>query len=350
MSTSTTPTDRQRVTEALAEAAAAASFAPSIHNTQPWHWRIRQGVLELWAVRARQLTATDPEGRMLAISCGTALHHAQVALAAQGYQAHVVQLPDPANPDHLADVTPADHHPVSAAAMRLYQAIALRHTDRRPVTETPVDPEALVALVDAVQAHGAHLHVLRRDQVIQLASAASYAQGTESRNQAFRAELAYWAGGDRPDGTGVPDEVIPDQIPQTTVPERDFGQLGTLPVSAAHDTAASYAILYDEADGPEDWLRAGQALSAGWLAATEMGVSVLPLSAAVEVPSTRQTLRQMLFGLGYPHLVLRFGNADPEHRGPRPTPRLPSSQTIEMVDEPASGGASDGEGSESADE
>jgi nitroreductase len=323
----------QQVNEVLAEAAAAASFAPSIHNTQPWHWRIRPNSLELWAVRDRQLSATDPEGRMLMVSCGTALHHAVVALAAQGYRADVLRLPDPGQPDHLATVTLADHGGVTPEAMRLYQAIAMRHTDRRPVTDTPVDPDALLALVKAVQAQGASLHVLRRDQVIELAAAASYAQKTENSDEAFRAELAYWAGGARPAGSGVPGTAIPESVPQTTVPERDFGQLGTLPVSAEHDTAASYVIVYREDDSPEAWLRAGEALSAAWLTATELGVSVLPLSAAVEVVTTRQTLRQMLFGIGYPQIVLRLGNADPEHRGPRPTPRLPSSQTIETVDE-----------------
>lgn len=322
-----------RAVDALAEAAAAASFAPSIHNTQPWHWRVRPAALDLWAARSRHLPATDPEGRMLTISCGAALHHAQVALDALGYQVTVSPLPDPAHPDHLARVTVPGRGPVTAAALRLYQAIALRHTDRRPVTEHAVSPDALRGISAAVQGLGGHLHVLRRDQVIQLAAAASAAQAAESRDEGFRAELAYWAGDGRPEGAGVPASVIPERLPRTLVPERDFGRLGTLPISAEHDSAAVYAILYGEGDEQGDWLRAGQALSAGWLAATELGVSVLPLSATVEVAATRLALRRMLFGLGYPHLVLRFGNADPDHRGPRPTPRLPSSQTIETLDE-----------------
>jgi nitroreductase len=333
MSSSTTAAGLRQVDEALAEAATAASFAPSIHNTQPWHWRIRPGALELWAVNERQLAATDPEGRMMLVSCGAALHHARVALAAQGYETTVLRMPDPTHPDHLAHLTVGGHGPVTAASMRMYQAIALRHTDRRPVTDQPVPPDALLGIVNAVQEHDSHLHILRRDQVIELASAASYAQSTENRDERLRAELAYWTGGVRPDGSGVPAEAIPDRVPQTTVPGRDFGQLGALPISAAHDTAASYAILYGAEDTPVTWLRCGEALSAGWLAATELGVSVLPLSAVVEVPATRQTLRHMLFGIGHPNLVLRFGNADPEHRGPRPTPRLPSAQTIETVGE-----------------
>lgn len=37
-----------------------------------------------------------------------------------------------------------------------------------------------------------------------------------------------------------------------------------------------FILLYGDADEPLNWLRAGEALSAGWLTATERGVSILP--------------------------------------------------------------------------
>src|SRR5262249_54306817 len=150
--------------------------APSVHNTQPWHWKVRPDALELWAVAARHLPAADPQARLATISCGTALHHARAPLAALGYEVTVLRLPDPAPPQFLAHISVAGHHPVTAPAMRLYQAIGLRCTDRRPVTGVPVDQAALRQITDAVREHGMNLHVLRRDQVIELAAAASQAQ------------------------------------------------------------------------------------------------------------------------------------------------------------------------------
>ena len=44
-------------------------------------------------------------------------------------------------------------------------------------------------------------------------------------------------------------------------------------------------------------------------------------------------LRGMLVEDFHPYLVLRLGNADPQHRGPAPTPRLSSTQTVETLDE-----------------
>jgi hypothetical protein len=89
---------------ALREAAEHALAAPSIFNTQPWRWQITDGTLRLWADRGRQLLVADPEGRLLTVSCGVALHHARVALTAARHETVVRRLPDPANPDLLAEI------------------------------------------------------------------------------------------------------------------------------------------------------------------------------------------------------------------------------------------------------
>ncbi|GAA4711729.1 Acg family FMN-binding oxidoreductase [Phytohabitans rumicis] len=315
----------------LAEAAAAAGYAPSVHNTQPWRWRVTTDALDLIAVRDRQLRVADPDGRLLTISCGAALHHARVALATEGRAPDVTRMPDPANPDHLARITIGERTPVTPQAMRLFQAARLRHTDRRPVSDTPVGPAAIEEIRRTVHTEGLELHVLTTDQVLDLAAAASHADKAETEDEQQRTELAYWIGGDRPDGTGVPDAVIPSRAPETTVPGRDFVRAGTLSVGAGHDRAAVYAMLYGPGDEPADWLRAGEALSASWLAATEQGLTVLPFSSVIELPATREALRRVISGIGYPYLVLRLGLADPDVAGPPHTPRLPGAQTIDVV-------------------
>jgi hypothetical protein len=323
----------QAGTAGLAAAARMAGYAPSIHNTQPWRWRVHGDDLELWAVRQRQLPVTDPLGRLLAISCGAALQHARLALAAEGWQADVAYLPDPDDrPDLLARITVTGRTEVTPEAMRLLQTARVRHTDRRPVAETPVDPATIDQLRAVANREEANLHVLRRDEVIELAAAASHAQHVESMDPSWVEELSYWAGGSRADGLGVPDNVIPSAQPFTTVPGRDFATTGTLPVGPGHDRAAVYAILYGDEDTSLAWLHAGEALSAVWLQATERDLTVLPLSAAVEVAQTRQVLMGMLANLGEPFLVLRFGLADPDHAGPPHTPRMPSDQVVDIVE------------------
>lgn len=316
------------VAAALAGAAACAGYAPSIHNTQPWRWRVMPDKLELYAVRDRQLRATDPEGRLLTISCGTALHHARVALAAEGWTVEVVRHPDPDQPDLLAVLAPTGRGPVTTAAIRLVQAAQLRRSDRRPVSDTPVPATALDVIRAAVTEEELELHVLSGDQVQDLAAAASRAGEVEAADPGIQEELLYWTGRS-PAGTGMPASVLPASAPRTTVPGRDFGHPGTLPIGPGHDRMARYAVLFGPDDEPASWLRAGEALSSCWLVATQRGVSMLPLSGAIEVPATRATLRRLLAGIGQPYLVLRLGLADPEHAGPPHTPRMPAAQVVD---------------------
>jgi hypothetical protein len=157
------------------------------------------------------------------------------------------------------------------------------------------------------------------------------AAAVQANDQRAREELAYWTSTAAPNGTGLPPGVLPDHPAQTTVPGRDFGRTGTLPVGTGHDRTAVYALLFGDADEPLGWLRSGEALSAAWLTATALGVSVVPLSDVVAVAYTRQRLRHLLAGIGCAHLVLRLGIADPEPTGYVRTPRLSTMCVVDRI-------------------
>ena len=285
MPTQTHPTDAQAVAQVLVEAATVAGYAPSIQDSQPWRWRVAGTRLDLFADHTRALEVTDPDGRLATLSCGAALHHARIGLAAQGWRASLTRMPDPGDRGHLARLRVLGRAPVELTAVRRTHTIRLRRTDRRPVTGPAVGTDDLVAIGAAARAEGGWLHILRPDQVLDLAGAAGRAQQTETADLAWRAELGYWA-----------------------------------------DRTAAYAVLYGRDDQPLDWLRAGEALSSAWLVAVELGVSVLPLSAVVAVADTRQTIRQLVADLGHPYLVLRLGRLEV---GPPLAPRLPVHQIID---------------------
>ena len=316
------------VRQALLEAADAARYAPSIHNTQPWRWVVHPDRLELYAVTERQLQREDPDAHMLLLSCGTALHHARTALDAGGWRYRVDR---PAG-SPLAEIRLDRHTAADPAAARRFALIPVRHTDRRTVTDQPVGQPHLDELVRVVEQERCGLHLLSRDQVIELAVAMERAQEAQTADEGLRDEMSAWVGGDRASGTGVPDAAIPENPPLTTVAERDFGVAGTLAAGAGHDTAATYAVLYGPDDAPADWLRAGEALSGLWLTATERGINVLPQSSPVEVEFTRAELLRLLSGVGLPYLVVRLGTLDPAQPGSARTPRLPVEQVVEVRD------------------
>ena len=323
-----TPVADRPPADVLMGAANAAGHAPSILNTQPWRWRVYPEHLELFAERTRQLVAGDPSGRLLMLSCGAALHHARVALAAQGWLVEVTRLPDPHDPDLLARLVVNGRTSAAAETTRLAEAIPVRHTDRRPVKDQPMSASTLDSIEVAANVE-ARLQILTSSQVLDVAAAAGRAAVIEAADPYIVEELAYWTGRRGPEGTGMPADVILDHPPQTTVPARDFGRHGTLPAGVGHDRSAIYALLYGDADEAGNWLRAGEALSAAWLTATNLGVSVVPLSGVIELASTRATIRSLLADLGYPYLVLRLGSANPEPADMAHTPRLATAQLID---------------------
>ncbi|GAA0578860.1 NAD(P)H nitroreductase [Paractinoplanes ferrugineus] len=310
---------------ALRDAADAARYAPSIHNTQPWKWTVHPDRLELHAVTGRQLAVQDPDGHMLLLSCGAALHHARVALAAAGWQVRVER---PAG-DPLAVLHADRQGAADPAAVELFEQVKARHTDRRTVGDTPLAPAVLDDLVAATERAGARLHLVGRDQLIDLAVIVERAQKTESADERLQEEIAEWVGGERSGGTGIPAANLPAGLPLTTVQERDFGTAGTLPVGEGHDSAATYAVLYGTGDDRVEWLRAGEALNALWVAATAHGAGVLPLSSPIEVGYTRLELRRLIGDLGAPYLVLRLGVLNEASTKPSGTPRLPVDQVID---------------------
>jgi hypothetical protein len=329
------PSHGRALAQVLRQAAEEAGRAPSILNTQPWRWRVRDDVLELHADRTRQVVSIDPEGRLLTLSCGAALHHVRVALAAAGHEPAVVRRPRPGDPDLLAQVRVAGPHSVASKDISLHRSIKRRHTDRRLLpAPVPVPADAEAGLRAAAEAEHAWLHRVGPDQLGFLAAAAKRAQAVQLKDERYQEDLGAWTHGSRSSGQGVSPETIVAPVPRP-VPLRDFtvdtGAL--LHPGLGDDRFAEYQVLATEGDGPADWLCAGEATSAVWLTATERGLAVSPISDVIEVAGARTLLQRLLHRGGYPQLVLRLG-LDMQQVPPPATPRRPPGDIID-TDPPA---------------
>lgn len=280
-----------------------ATTAPSVHNTQPWIWRIDGDVIELYADMSRRLVVEDPLGRNLVISCGAALHHLQVAANALGWATTVDRISGGADPTLLARVRlRADGTPLDADALATLHE---RRTDRRRFTSWPVPDQRLQHLVQVAAEWGCQAVALLEDMArIRMELLVETALAAQAADSAAAAEQSRWV--DRGRADGVPSLVLPPN-PDDALPNR-FGP-GMLPESEAElETSDGVIVLGGTADDAGAWLRTGEGLSALWLRATEGGLSVVPLSQPVEVEQTRKALRrEVLGGLLVPHLVLRIG-------------------------------------------
>jgi hypothetical protein len=315
---------------ALEVAARISLRAPSVFNTQPWKWRLVGDALELSSDPDRRLGVTDAEGRLLLLSCGGALHHAQVSLAAAGWHTDTHRFPEQQRPDLLARICVTGPAEPDAEAGPLTAAISRRRTDRRAFGDRPVPEETLTRLRRLVEARGAYLHVIPDDRVPELAIAVDEAADANYFDPAHRSELTGWT--HRPAWTG--DGVPPNTTVQPSlrrVPVRNFlpdGSAGLLP-GADHDEGATYVIIFGTTDHPVDLLRGGEAMSALLLGATAEGLASAPISEAVEVAWPRRLLSRLLSGIGEPYLIVRLGYVEAPDAVP-PTPRRSPADVISI--------------------
>ncbi len=308
----------------------AAAAAPSIHNTQPWRFRVGAGgaLIELHAAPERLLVHTDPDGRALHVSAGAALFNVRCAMTRTGRRPAVRLRPDPGSPDLLATVAPAD--PAGSGdplGGPLYAAIPHRHSSRRPYAQGRPPEAVLRALRDAARAEGAQLYLPDEDgEISRLRHLVAEAEARDRGDRERREESRRWvreAGDD-----GVPPAALGPQDAQGYLPVRSFApgpehRLAPEPF----ESAPCLAVLLTRHDTPDDWLAAGQALERVLLLATAEGLVASMLHQPLEWHDLRWQVRDPRLGPGYPQMLLRLGHGP---SGPA-TPRRPVE---DVLDEP----------------
>jgi nitroreductase len=322
------PEDSKDSTAVLAAAAQASLLAPSVFNTQPWRWRIAGDTMELSADPARRLETTDPEGRLLLLSCGGALHHALTALAAAGWSAGTERIPDEGRPELLARVRLGQAVPPDPRAQALVDAMPRRRTDRRPFGDRTVPDAVLTELRLAVEGQGAYLHVVRPDQVPLLAISAARAADADLADPAYREELQQWTHRPEGSGDGVPPATAVEQALRR-VPVRDFTPDGVPGLHAGDDVdrGAAYVVIFGMTDRPADLLRGGEAMSALLLGGTAEGLATAPFTEPVEAGWPRRLVQDLLSGIGEPYVVVRLGYV----RSDEPLPAAPRREPADVI-------------------
>lgn len=305
---------------------ALACLAPSVHNTQPWLWRYDGHRLTLQADRRRRLGAEDPRGRNLIISCGAALHHLQFAAQALGWDTEVETLPVTEGSPVLARVviSRAAEQPTRPADLTVLQE---RCTDRRRFTAWPVPEDRLERLCLVASRWGAQATAVTGDAArFRLELLANQATTAASLEPGRRQEQERWLDRSGPDG--IPRDLLPDG-PDPSHPRSRFRPSVVEDARLAVHSGDRVIALGGATDDPAAWLRTGQALSALWLEATRVGISVVPMSQPVEVEDVRRSIGEdVLDGAFEPHALLAVGWQVLGRRDQPHTPRRPLDEVL----------------------
>jgi nitroreductase len=310
----------------LLECLRAAVAAPSIHNTQPWQFRLRGDAIDVLIDRRRQLTTLDPDGREMLVSVGAAVFNLRVAVRTHGRDPRVRLLPDPAEPDLAATVDIGRTATEASTAQAFAAAIPRRHTNRRPFADRPVPFGILEELTGAATAEDAALLVADPALRSGTLSLTRTAENRLHANPRYRAELAGWT---TPGGVGrrdgVPRQALGPRDAHGAIPLRDFALGHGYPTaSVAFEPEPTLILLFTDGDTRTDWLRAGAALQRVLLTATLRGLAATPLSQLLEIPRLRSLLADSVTGQ-VAQTILRIGYATTPAL---PTPRRPLAEVV----------------------
>lgn len=302
---------------------AAATRAPSIHNTQPWSFTVSGNRLDVRTDPSRGLHTLDRSGRQRIISCGVAVEFALVALRAAGAEVGVELLPDPADGDLLATLTVTGTGQPAEDDRALGAAIASRHTERAPFKPQAVPAEVVDGLQRAAATFSVWLKpVSGTDEEVATAFLLSRAEELEQGEPEYVAELQQWLRTDPAAVDGIPVGAVPEDDPGSRPSNwlvRDF-VVGSRPAdrSRFHNPADADApppeverpavvLLGTDNDDAMAWLTVGRALGQVLLRATVAGLAASPLTQALDWPATRSQLRSRLSLIGHPQMMLRLG-------------------------------------------
>jgi nitroreductase len=296
----------------------AAVAAPSIHNTQPWLFRIQRHGIDVFADWQRRLEVIDPTGRELLISVGAALFNLRLAMRHQGRMPKVELFPEPTEPDLVARISAGRPAPSTAALTALAAAIPRRHTNRRPFTRDVIPAAVLADLAAAAQSEGATLRVANavgRGAILSLVRTAE----ERLRSQGiYRAELDQWTRPVQGRRDGVPPQAFGPWDALEALPLRDFGltqpQLRR-PVEE-FEPHPTILVLSTNGDSKEQWVRSGQALQRVLLMVTVHHLAATPMSQPLEMPALRELVTDTLADR-WAQVILRLGYATPTASSPR---------------------------------
>lgn len=304
----------------------AAIRAPSMHNSQPWRFRWRDGAIEVYADPARHLPVADPNGWAVRLACGAAAFNARLALAVAGCPANAVLRPELSEPNLMVRLVPAEPRPATPTETRLYEAIERRHSNRAPFHPEPVPAPARKALIEAARIENAWLELLTGPgPLTAMGAIAGAAARVLDRDPDYRDEISAWSRTDESHLDGVPASAGgPSPEPRDLLPSRPFHHYRRAP-DEVFEPEPLVAVLGTAGDTPQHQLVAGMALQRVLLTATAAGLAASMLSQPIEVTPAREQLRLALGRFGVPQMVLRIGFGQPGF----PTPRRDFDDVID---------------------
>jgi nitroreductase len=318
-------------TKVIKDAVQLACRAPSLHNSQPWHWVAAGKAVHLFLDKERVLYATDHSGREALIGCGAVLDHFRVAMAAAGWATNVDRYPNPNNSLHLASIDFSPMEFVTEGHLGRADAELLRRSDRLPYAEPPNWDKVESELRRSVTSDAVHLDAVADELRAELAQAAQLTESLRLYDSSYHSELTWWTGPFEAT-EGVPHSSL------VSASESDRVDVGrNFPVT--HNTDRRFEFGHDRSkilvlstydNERASVLQCGEMLSAVLLEATMAGLATCTLTNITELYPGRDIIATLIDQTSTPQVLIRVGSAPEIEDKPPPTPRRPIDEVFEV--------------------
>ena len=295
-----------------------AALAPNSHNAQSWRVQLDLGEqrLDLGIDPKRRLAVVDAMDREAYLSLGCYLANLELALEAYGYGYQLSWAEDEAAA-YLVSVRWSKVKEAEPEALEALEALLhKRHTDKRPFEQRAIAPEVMERLTGpAVYGYAAG-----SEGFAYLQGQMAEAVKQQAQDQAYRDELAQWLRFSDQEALTAQDGLPAEQLGLAGLAKTFY--YGTTDAQSARgdkfaqqgvDLAVKQAagcgalLVFTGQEGPREWIETGRLLEQTWLACTEAGLSVQPMSALLEQADLRGEAQAAL-GLTQPlQAILRLG-------------------------------------------
>jgi len=288
----------------------AISRSPSAHNTQPWHVQFYNNSLQLFLNKNRMISAIDETHTEAIHSIGAVLENIVITLNYCNMTAHYQIADELAFGEPLVTLQWNENTNGQHIASPLYQQIPLRRTSRDSYFNESIDPDILNSLREQCDSN-CQLHILTDSKKLQhLRQLVTQATLSQFEDIAITQELYQWLRFSRKDKSWFRDGlnaecmswnrvttflskiVLKPSILKVLVKTK----LHKLLLSNNNDHspyAPAICLLVLDTDTLANRIEAGRSLQRIWLKASELGYVTHPVSAAVDMPLTRDKTKEL---------------------------------------------------------
>lgn len=284
-----------------------AILAPSIYNSQPWKLNVSEDEILVFADQSRWPSVADKDRRELYMSLGCAIENLVIAAEHFGYNCSVSYFPGESDLVAAVSLSQQSEARSSLSPDHLFDAITSRKTCRQPFESRTISRQDLDAINNTISGSDASIF-LTDDPAAKEAfrNLTIEADGALYSDINFKSELGHWLSQGVLGPTG-----FDAKIAQIEMIFLDPGPEQIRKDSDLINSTSFIGLISTWKNDSVSCLKAGRALERFWLSATARGISLQPMSQALEVPETKGKLSlhlpagsemrevQQAFRLGY---------------------------------------------------